>query len=155
MKEFVMVKTCDYLQSVLNEQIPITQALQVKVLDWKNHQLTLSMPLQPNINHMSSAFGGSLYCGAVLAGWGWMHLRLKELGAENAHIVIQDGQISYPYPVLGDVVIECPPPSEAEWDKFERIFKRRSKGRLSLSTSVIYDGKEAVVFNGQFVVYCD
>lgn len=150
-----MVKLCDYLQSVLNNEIPITQALQVKVLNWQEQRLTLSLPLLPNINHMSTAFGGSLYCGAVLAGWGWMHLRLKELGAEKAHIVIQSGQISYPHPVLGDAIVQCDPPTEEEWAKFLRMFERRSKGRLSLSTSVIYEGAEAAVFNGQFVVYSD
>lgn len=149
------INTCDYLQTVLNKEIPITQALQVKVKGWTNNQLKLLLPLQPNVNHLSTAFGGSLYCGAVLAGWGWMHLRLKELGIEDAHIVIQDGQISYPYPVLGDAIVECYPPDEESWQKFVRVFERRSKGRLSLDTSIIYDGKKAVIFKGQFVVYCD
>lgn len=39
-------------------------------------------------------FGGSLYCGAVLAGWGWLYLRLKEAEIDDGHIVIQRGQIS-------------------------------------------------------------
>lgn len=148
-----MTKTCAYLQQVLNQEIPITQALQIKVASWQEHKLSLSFPLAPNVNHMSTAFGGSLYCGAVMAGWGWMHLRLKELGIDDGHIVIQEGQISYPHPVLGDAEVICYPPTAEAWAKFERVFKRHKKGRLALNSVIFYEGKEAVIFNGQFVVY--
>lgn len=148
-----MIMITDYLQHVLNKEIPITQALQIKVNRWQDQQLVLDFPLTPNINHMSSAFGGSLYCGAVLAGWGWMHLQLKELGITNAHIVIQNGQISYPLPVLGNATIICYPPDIGIWEKFKKTFKRYSKGRLELKSVVLYENKESVIFNGQFVVY--
>lgn len=150
-----MANTCEYLQDLLHEEIPITKALQLLVTSWKNYQLTMTLPLQPNINHLDSAFGGSLYCGAVLAGWGWMHLRLKELGVTNGHIVIHEGQIAYPHPVLGDAQVICDAPDEAAWMKFEKVFKRHKKARLALRSSLIYEGREAVIFNGQYVVYCD
>lgn len=154
-KEFRMTKTCEYLQDLLHQEIPITQALQISVDSWQNHQLTMTLPLAPNVNHMSSAFGGSLYCGAVIVGWGWMHLRLKELGITNGHIVIQEGQITYPHPVLGDAEAICIAPDEVAWAKFEKVFKRHQKGRLALNSVLLYEGKEAVVFTGQYVVYCD
>ena len=47
-----------YLEQLLHQDIPLTQAL------------GLSLPLAANLNHKSSMFGGSLYCGAVLAGAG-------------------------------------------------------------------------------------
>lgn len=150
-----MTEVCDYLLQLLYEEIPITKALQISVENWQNHQLKLKLPLAANINHMSSVFGGSLYCGAVLAGWGWMHLRLKELGIDNGHIVIHEGQITYPHPVLGDSQVVCSAPDESEWLKFEKIFKRHHKGRLALKSVILYEGKEAVIFTGQYVVYCD
>lgn len=88
-----------YLESVLHHDIPLTRDMGLKVLDWHEQQLSLHLPLDPNVNHKSTMFGGSLYCGAVLAGWGWLHLRLKEEGITDGHIVIQEGQISYPLPV--------------------------------------------------------
>jgi thioesterase domain-containing protein len=74
--------------------------------------LRLHLPLDANVNHKSTMFGGSLYCGAVLAGWGWLHLRLREEGIEDGHIVIQEGQISYPLPVTGDANAICPAPEK-------------------------------------------
>ncbi len=65
------------LESVLHHDIPLTRDMGLKVLDWHDQQLRLYLPLDANVNHKSTMFGGSLYCGAVLAGWGWLHLRLQ------------------------------------------------------------------------------
>lgn len=64
-----------YLQTVLHHDIPLTAEMGLEVLEWREQQLSLHLPLAPNVNHKSTMFGGSLYCGAVLAGWGWLHLR--------------------------------------------------------------------------------
>lgn len=93
-----------YLQSVLHSDIPLTREMGLEVLDWQQHTLRLQLPLAANVNHKSTMFGGSLYCAAVLVGWGWLHLRLRELGIDDGHIVIQEGQISYPLPVTGAAV---------------------------------------------------
>lgn len=149
------MNTCSYLQELLYEEIPLCHALQLNVESWEGHELNIKLPLAPNMNHLSSAFGGSLYCGAVLVGWGWLHLRLRELGITNGHIVIQGGHVSYPLPVLGDSMAVCAAPSEAAWNKFQTMFTRHRKGRLILNTAIRYDGKEAVLFEGQYVVYCE
>lgn len=96
-----------YLESILHHDIPLTRDMGLKVLDWHDQQLRLHLPLDVNVNHKSTMFGGSLYCGAVLAGWGWLHLRLREEGIEDGHIVIQEGQISYPLPVTTDATAIC------------------------------------------------
>ncbi|WP_406643773.1 thioesterase domain-containing protein [Pseudomonas quasicaspiana] len=143
------------LEQVLHHDIPLTLAMGVKVLSWQDHQLRLHLPLAPNINHKSTLFGGSLYCGAVLAGWGWLHLRLKEAGIDGGHIVIQDGQISYPLPVRGDAVAICDAPSERDWERFLTTYQRRNRARLTLKTRVCNQNSEeqAVSFTGQYVVH--
>ena len=55
------------LESVLHHDIPLTRDMGLKVLDWHDQQLRLHLPLDANVNHKSTMFGGSLYCGAVLA----------------------------------------------------------------------------------------
>ncbi|MBC3950761.1 thioesterase domain-containing protein [Pseudomonas folii] len=143
------------LQQVLHHDIPLTQAMGMKVLSWQDHQLRLHLPLAPNINHKSTVFGGSLYCGAVLAGWGWLHLRLQEAGIGGGHIVIQDGQISYPLPVREDAVAICDAPDEAVWERFVTTYQRRGRARLTLPTRICAHGsdQEAVHFIGQFVLH--
>jgi thioesterase domain-containing protein len=144
-----------YLESVLHHDIPLTRDMGLRVLDWREQQLSLYLPLDPNVNHKSTMFGGSLYCGAVLAGWGWLHLRLKEEGITDGHIVIQEGQISYPLPVTGDATAICPAPDERVWKKFLAMYQRYGRARLVLQTRIVNVGSDidAVTFSGQYVLH--
>ncbi|MET0363375.1 MAG: YiiD C-terminal domain-containing protein, partial [Sphingobium sp.] len=49
----------DSLQAYLHRQIPLSAAMQVSVQSAALESVTLSAPLEPNINHKSTAFGGS------------------------------------------------------------------------------------------------
>ena len=143
------------LEQVLHHDIPLTREMGIRVIDWQNHRLRLHLPLAPNVNRKSTLFGGSLYCGAVLAGWGWLHLRLREAGIDDGHIVIQDGQISYPLPVREDAIAVCDAPDVAQWDRFITTYQRRGRARLELPTRIhAQDSDEsAVKFTGQFVLH--
>jgi len=147
--------TARHLEAVLHQDIPLTQDMGMKVIRWHDHQLRLLLPLTQNINHKSTLFGGSLYCGAVLAGWGWLYLRLKEAGINDGHIVIQEGQISYPLPVKCDGVAICDAPDDATWDRFVKLYQRRGRARLSLNTRIVAQGSDesAVEFVGQYVLH--
>jgi thioesterase domain-containing protein len=142
-----------YLEQLLHQDIPLTRAMGLGVLGWRSGELSLSLPLAANYNHKSSMFGGSLYCGAVLAGWGWLHLSLREAGVTDGHIVIQQGQIDYAEPVLGDAVAVCAAPPQAEWDRFLAFYRRRGMARLKLHSRILAGEVEAVRFSGQYVLH--
>ncbi|MBA1202280.1 thioesterase [Pseudomonas capeferrum] len=144
-----------YLQSILHRDIPLTREMGLEVLDWRDRQLRLQIPLEANVNHKSTMFGGSLYCVAVLAGWGWLHLRLRELGIEDGHIVIHSGEISYPLPVTGAAIASCAAPDEKVWERFLNLYQRRGRARLTLESVVTNAGSEepAVRFGGQYVLH--
>jgi len=144
-----------YLESILHHDIPLTREMGLKVLDWQARQLRLFLPLAANVNHKSTMFGGSLYCGAVLGGWGWLHLGLREEGIEDGHIVIQEGQISYPLPVTRDATVVCDAPDDKTWHRFLATYRRYGRARLALKTRVMNSGSEetAVQFEGQYVLH--
>ena len=150
-----MSQDSQYLQQVLHSDIPLTREMGLEVLDWQGSTLRLQLPLEANVNHKHTMFGGSLYCVAVLAGWGWLHLRLREAGISDGHIVIQEGQISYPLPVTGTAVARCEAPDSATWERFLAIYQRRGRARLALHTTVSNAGSElpAVTFSGQYVLH--
>lgn len=145
---------CDYLSEWLPREIPISASLGVKPLAWKEEILTLHVPLENNRNHMDTGFGGSLYTSALLAGWSWLHLKLKALGHEkNLHIVIQQANIQYPKPMQQDAVAICRGVDEKAWAKFEKMFQKFGKGRLEISTAVMVDHVVTTSFTGDFVAY--
>ena len=140
------------LEALLYRDIPLTRAMQVRVLDWQAHVLRLRLPIEPNGNLHNTMFGGSLYCGALLAGWGWLHLRLQEAGLHGA-VVIKDAQIQYLSPVNGDALACCSAPAAAAWERFVTTFGRRAVARLQLESQVLTaSGEVAARFSGQFVL---
>lgn len=142
------------LEATLRQDIPLTRAMGLRVLDWQDGTLRLGLPLEGNTNHAASAFGGSLYSIAVLAGWGWLLLRQQEAGLEDGHVVIQEATIEYPLPVLGDAVALCRPVPAEAWARFEKTFRRHGRARLALDTEVLTaEGEVAVRFRGQYVLH--
>ncbi|CAM3607049.1 Thioesterase domain-containing protein [Pseudomonas reidholzensis] len=144
-----------YLQGVLHSDIPLTREMGLQVIAWQDRCLQLQLPLEANVNHKSTMFGGSLYCAAVLVGWGWLHLRLREAGIDDGHIVIQEGQISYPLPVTGAAIARCEAPDDQTWERFVALYQRRGRARLTLHTVVSNLGSDApaVRFSGQYVLH--
>jgi thioesterase domain-containing protein len=150
-----MSSATTHLAGVFASDIPLSQAMGVQVLSWHERQLHLQFPLAPNINHQASMFGGSMYCAAVLAGWGWVHLALREAGIDTTHIVVQSGQIDYPRPILhNDIIALCDAPDDKAWQRFLATWHRHGKARLQVTSRVLTEtGEDGAVLTGQFVLH--
>ena len=115
------------LEAFLRREIPLSRGMEVA--------LELEAPLEPNLNHKRTAFGGSLYSLAVLAAWGTVRRILRDAGIE-AHIVISEGGLSYLKPVAGAFRARCAAPPKAGADAFRKAVLRKGKGRISLRCEV-------------------
>lgn len=140
------------LQQTLNHEIPLTQAMGIEVVEVTESSLRLRAPLENNINHKSTAFGGSLYSLSVLAGWGLIFSRLKALSLQ-AHIVIQESNIQYLRPVKQDLLASCHISSEKAFKRSIDMFRRKGTARFNLDVTVSGHEGVAVVFNGQYVIH--
>jgi thioesterase domain-containing protein len=139
------------LQAELDQSIPLTRAMQLKVSAWSAKGLTLMAPLAPNINDKGSAFGGSLSAMLTLAGWGLLWLRTKQ-SHMACDLVIHRGEIRYVRPVTGPIIALCPQPGALEWQLFADQFASRGKARIRLRPVVLDSaGQEAVTFQSEFV----
>lgn len=140
------------LQVILHEEIPLTRHIGITVDFYDGHTLRLRAPLQNNINHKSTAFGGSLYSVAVLCGWGMLYLKMQEHGLAG-HIVIQESHAHYGLPVDTDILAETAFESEVELDKFMRTFQRMGRARIQLAI-VVRQGEEiGFRLDGRYVVH--
>lgn len=132
----------------LHEQIPLSAAMGVRVEAFDKERLILSAPLEPNHNHLGTAFGGSLAVLATLAGYGLLWL---ELGDRDCHIVIRRSSISYERPVRGRLRAICRQPDEAELAGFKDAFLKKGKARIQLQVTIEEDDEVCVLFEGTFV----
>lgn len=139
------------LERRLLEDIPLARAMGLTVAEYSGSALSLRAPLEKNGNHKSTAFGGSLYSLAVLAGWGLLYLKMNESG-RRGRIVIQESRIRYLLPVAEDIVATCRLESRERLEAFFRTYDRRGTGRIDLSCSVEANGVRAVEFEGRYVV---
>lgn len=145
-------------QNRLHENIPLSEALDVRLERYDGHSLLASAPLAPNHNHQGTGFGGSVYSVAVISAWGLVELVLSDLGL-SGNVVIQVGEIEHLEPIDQDFYTLCRLPGGEVPDRFRKSLARHGKGRLSLVTEV-YCGtpttepkhEPAAVFQGRFVV---
>lgn len=124
--------------------------------------LALSAPLSLNDNDKDTAFGGSLYCVAVMTCWSFVYLRClhqqkldPSLPRGTPNIVVSKAQIEYLAPVRSEsIVAYCEAMDQALWPPFFERFASHGSARINLSSRVSTqsdgDGKPAVSFSGAY-----
>ncbi|MGD0490638.1 MAG: YiiD C-terminal domain-containing protein [Steroidobacteraceae bacterium] len=140
----------DYLQDRIDREFPLARHIRVSVDRAHDGGVVLRAPFAPNSNHKQTAFGGSLFCVAVLSGWGWATRYLAARGLD-ADAVIQESTMRYLKPVKGEFqgALKAPPPDQLE--RFLKMLARSGRGRLRLHVE-IHDGQTlAARFDGVFV----
>lgn len=139
------------LEEFLHRQIPLTRAMGLKVVESSRQRLVLEAPLEPNRNHLGTAFGGSLHAVPTLACYAALWTLLREASIEG-HVVIKRSQVYYRAPVTGPIRAECARPAAAKADEFLADLRRHKKARMDLTATVDgANGKPAVEFEGSFV----
>lgn len=138
------------LQNYLYEKMPQVKSMEVVVENMGPEHLTVSAPLEPNINHRDSVFGGSASSIAILAAWAFLHQKLVAEGISTT-LVIQKNTMSYDVPITGKFLATAQLNNEAEWNRFISMLRRRGKSRINISSLLEFAGKEAGKFEGTFV----
>ncbi len=144
--------SCSQLSQLLHDEIPLTKQMGIEVIECESNRVTLKAPLDPNINHKCTAFGGSLYSVAVLSGWTLIYTQLRKHQL-SGHIVIQHSEVDYIIPVDGDIKACCEINDSVAFDRFIKTLKRRKMARITLSTSIQFNNRDAVTFKGIYVVH--
>ena len=138
------------LQDYLHRHIPISSAMGVKVSEATTGRVVLSAPLNININHQSTVFGGSLHAVATLACWSLLHLNLNKKFDSSKQIVITESKINYLAPVTNDFFVECDMVDPNEWERFSLIFEKKGKGRIMLQSKIYMESNLCVDYTGTF-----
>jgi thioesterase domain-containing protein len=138
------------LEHYLHQAIPLSMAMQVRVLEISDQHALLGAPLAPNINHLGTVFGGSASTLATLAAWSWLHGRLQTF-RPDASLLLQTSSMQYLHPVRSFFRARAQMAAGASWDQFARTLLRRGRGRIAVSAQLLDAEGEARRFEGEFV----
>lgn len=142
------------LEQLITEKMPITQHLEFSLSTGEGEEIIASAPLKANLNHMGSAFGGSISMLTTLTGWAMVHTLLDEM-RHKAQILIQESDIEYLQPIRDDLRVVCERPEESAVERFHHMLERWGRARLELKCKIYEAGDRAVTFIGQYVALAD
>ena len=144
------------LEKFLKEQIPLSGAMEVKILSATSEGVEIFAPLKPNINHVGTAFGGSLHAILLLSCYAWFLTAVEKLNEKTSakrkfHILLKSSSTEYLLPVTSDIKAICKSPPKADLDKFYEAFSKKGKGRLNINAEVTTNEGVACKLVGEFV----
>jgi len=140
------------LEAVLHTDIPLTNHIGITVGELTETSLSLHAPLESNINHKSTAFGGSIYSVSVLSGWGLIYSIMQQHHL-TGHIVIQESNTKFIKPVTTDITAKCCFDDMVQCQKFLNMYKRKGIARIRLESRISCADEVAVIFTGTYVVH--
>ena len=138
------------LERYLLRQIPISQALGVSVIKADLDEILITAPLDGNINHHGTAFGGSVSAIAILSGWSLVYTRL-ETEDQFPAIVIQHNEIRYLKAIEGPFAARARLAYPEKWTHFCQTLSRHGKARTIVAVEVEAAHGVSARFQGTFV----
>ena len=126
---------------------PISKVMGISVVSYDRESLTVVAPLAPNINPHQSAFGGSLFSIAALAGWGLIQLKLSEL-LLDCNTVVMSGEVLYERPVLEQLLCVCRLPNDTE--KVFETLVREGAASITLTSVFKSNNKNAMQLTAKY-----
>ena len=138
------------LESYLHEHIPLSKAMAVSVTQASLDAVVVTAPLEPNINHRATVFGGSASAVGILAAWSLLHLRVRDAGL-TAQLVIQRNSMEYDRPINGAFTARAELAAPERWELFRKTLERRGRSRIAVNSVLEFDGEVAGRLSGDFV----
>lgn len=107
--------------------------MQVRAVTVSDGKVVLVAPLEPNLNHHGTVFGGSSATLALLAAWSLLHIRLQAAGVDCT-LVINRSSTDYTAPMAGEFTATASSPAVDDWSHFMHVFRTKGKARIAVSS---------------------
>lgn len=138
------------MEEYLHQHIPLSLAMGARVLLAGPDGVVLAAPLEPNLNHRSTAFGGSVAAQGILAGWTLVHLRLHDQNVP-ARTVVQKSEVVYLEPIHGAFEARTEAVDPTAWQRFLRTLDRWGRGRFRVAVQIWSEGVMAARLSADYV----
>ena len=137
------------LESHILENIPLADAMNLKVRRYTGDLIEMTAPLTPNVNDKGCAFGGSMASLLTLAGWGLVELGLRAQELE-CDIYVGDSHLRYHEPVWNEL---CGIARFAEHGALPRLVtavRERGRGHAEVVCEIVGKRRAAVTLAARF-----
>jgi thioesterase domain-containing protein len=138
------------VEEYLHDHIPLAAAMGTSVRVADIEGVVLSVPLRPNVNFHSTAFGGSVAAQGILAGWTLVHVRLEHQGIQ-ARTVIQRSDVAYLEPIHEDFEVHTLAVDADAWQRFLVSLARWGRARIRVASEVRCRGVLVARVKGDYV----
>lgn len=124
------------LNDKIQTEIPLAHAAGIRLECSDDNTIVARAPLTANGNPHGSAFGGSLYVTALVAGYARTVLLVEQAGVD-ASVVVSHAQAEYHQPLHADISASVVPIDEKVQNRFIKSLTRHGRGRIDLTVRVI------------------
>ena len=107
----------------------------LKVDHYCSNNLQLSAPLEPNVNHQMTAFGGSLLSSCALVGWGLLQLQLGHMN-RIGNVVVGEATSKFYSPVSDFLRVESELPRQFDEFKEDLLAKTYPGASLTVADKI-------------------
>jgi thioesterase domain-containing protein len=137
------------LQAYLSARIAPARALGLSVE--ATEPVTIAAPLEPNVNDKGTAFAGSLFSVAALAGWAHM-MRWCAAQSFEAEVLLQASKAQFLAPARAAFRATALEPPLSQREKLARMLARSGRGRIEIAVSVHCQETPVMTFAGVYAV---
>ncbi len=127
------------VEEFMHQRIPLSKAMNCKVLECNNNSITLNAPKFANTVEGDHLYGGSFLSLGLLAAWTLLHVSLRRLDYEPLAKLLKAEWKTLPeYNELGEsITAKSQLPSDKEWQQFLRMLSRKARSKLTLETKLL------------------
>jgi thioesterase domain-containing protein len=139
----------DSLQAYLMAHIAPAHALGLTIVEVE--PLTIAAPLAANLNDKGTAFAGSLYSAAALAGWALL-TRWCSAESIDAEVALHESSARFLAPARAPFRATARTPGPADLGKLKRMLARAGRGRIELCVEVSCEALLVMTLSGAYAV---
>jgi thioesterase domain-containing protein len=137
------------LQAFLSARIAPARALGLAVE--ATEPVTIAAPLEPNLNDKGTAFAGSLFSVAALAGWTQL-MRWCAAQSLEAEVLLQASKAQFLAPARAGFRATACEPALSQQKKLARMLARSGRGRIEIAVSVSCEQTLVMTLAGVYAV---
>ena len=126
------------------------KAMGIEVASFKNGRITLTAPLDLNINDKGTGFAGSIASMLMLAGWGAVTAALRDWNIE-ADVMVVKSEIEYSHAVGADFRSAAEMSNE-DLERICRELESRGRSRLRIQSSLWSGGQECASMTAHYAI---